>query len=187
MHFENSLLEGVTRFSKLQDFFKQDLVGLRTFVNCPFQLLPKAVAHYSQCKNRSVEQGLSGTGACFLVPDHYLPRLRHLLLSSGLECVKTYPVGSQLFTAAPISLGEPRRRVRPVGFAVHVFTDMGPLKALTVPAEQHCNEVRTDNKDSASSTNTVKPASTLLVTWVRCFGKLARALFDRSRCNKQLG
>ncbi len=161
-HGDNWLLPAAKGYTKSDSLFNHNLDGLTVWGNCVFQQIPKVLAHYLRCKETAVQ----GVSAMFVVPDHYAsrPKVQELLQQAGLKLFKTYPAGSQLFTAAPSTPGGPRRRCRPVHFPVHLFTDIevalqtGLLPTCTETID--CNNPQADALETQPAVQTVDTVQT---------------------------
>ncbi len=186
---DNCLLLRAKRFHIRDSYFANNVAGYRLWVNPPFRLLPRAIEHYVKCKASNATQ----TGAMFVIPDHYLNKVKHLLTS--MQKVHTYPAGTQVFTAPPSEPGGPRRRAQPTKFSVHLYWDP--------PVQQPTRQEQVDSKKSALNKNDEgkqkqkkdteeifisvakgqKRGSQLLVIKALINGKAAKVLIDGGATN----
>jgi hypothetical protein len=103
--------------SKEDDFCSTDVAGRRLWLNAPFRSLRKFLLHYTSCKERAP----ATTSALIIVPRR--PEEPWWKLLEGMEEVRRWPAGTQLFTLPGKSFGDARRRLRACPFEVCAFWD----------------------------------------------------------------
>lgn len=105
-----------------RSFLDEDVAGKNVWVNPPFRDARKFLEHYLTCKEMQPES----TSACFVLP--LAKDANWWSLTKGMQVVKHWKRGTQLFTLPSLGDATDRRTVRPCHFDVVVFRDEPGVK-----------------------------------------------------------
>jgi hypothetical protein len=118
--------------SKTRSFMDIDCAGKRVWCNPPFQYADKFIEHYLKCKAKQP----SRTAGCFMLP--WRPQATWWPLLEGMQCVRTWEPGVQLFTMPALKPGGDRRRLRPCHMKIAVWFD--PPAREHPPSDRECDQ-----------------------------------------------
>lgn len=101
-------------YSRNNSFLQANVQGLLSWINSPFNILEKTLAHYvaNKLKNPS-------TGACILVPGWKNSKWRQYL--NGMELLCTYPPGTRIFSEPTPTGG--RELMQGVPWPIEIWID----------------------------------------------------------------
>jgi len=92
----------------------------------------KFIEHYLKCKAKQP----SRTAGCFVLP--WRPQATWWPLLEGMQCVRTWEPGVQLFTMPALKPGGDRRRLRPCHMKIAVWFD--PPAREHPPSDRECDQ-----------------------------------------------
>lgn len=125
--------------SKEFDFCSTDISGMHVYLNAPFKSLLKFLRHYLQCKQKDP----FNTSGVFVVPVDFHAAWWPML--EGMQIVRYWPAGTQLFTLPGVTHDAPRRRLRPCHFPVAVYYDAPATVATSITPAAYKTALSSDH------------------------------------------